>query len=292
MRKFALILCLVIFSCVSCDKITNLINKPARVTSEEKPVIEGTLLAKVGSGVITLEDFNARINAFNQISEKQKISTFDDKKGFLQALVQQELFFQRALAMGLDKDSQVRRAVEDFRKTLIVQKLIAEEVGNVNVETKEIEGYYEVVKNNYRLADEVRASEILVSNLDTAKQILIQLLQGTDFTTLAQQNSKAASARKGGDLGWIKKGARKIDRFDEVVFSLKKGEVSNIFATPEGYFIVKVDDKKGGELRPLSDVWDQVKGELLNYKQSQKIVDLERDFRAKSSIEIHEELLR
>lgn len=291
MKKYLFLIFLIVFICSGCDKIADLIKGPSAPRQEEAKV-EGTVLAKVGSDTITLEDFKSRIDNFNQISEKQKITTFDDKKNFLQAFIQQNLFYQKAVSMGLDKDPQIKKAVEDFRKTLVVQKLIGQEIGAVNVGDKEIESYYDLAKNNYRIADEVKASEIVVANLDAAKQVLIQLLQGTDFATLAQQNSKAASARRGGDLGWIKKGARKNDRFDEVVFSLKKGEISNVFATSDGYFIVKVDDKKGGDVRPLSDVYDQVRQELLNYKQSQRLIELERDLRSKSNIEIHEELLR
>lgn len=293
MRKYFLLLGLIAFICAGCDKLANLTKKVSPPAgSEEKKAVEGTLLARVNSDVITLEDFKARVENFNQISEKQKITTFDDKKSFLQAFIQQDLFFQRALAVGLDKDPQIRRAIEEFRKTLLVQKLLSDELANVNVESKEIEDYYQMAKNNFRIADEVKASEIVVSSLDSAKQILIELLKGTDFASLARQYSKAPSARNGGSLGWIKRGARKVDRFDETVFSLKKGETSNIFSSPEGYFIVKVEDRKGGDVRPLSEVWDQVRSELLNYKQGQKIAEIERDLRAKSNIEIHEELLR
>jgi peptidyl-prolyl cis-trans isomerase C len=272
-----------------CDKLPFFSSK-----NQPKPglKIEGTVLAKINSDVITLEDFNFRVDNINQVSETDKIDTLDKKKNFLQALIQQDLFYQRAISLGLDKDSQVNKAVEEFRKSLLVQKLIGNEIGGVNVEAKEIENYYNVAKDNYRVADEVKVSEIVVVNEDSAKQVLIELLKGGDFASLAQQYSKAPSARNGGSLGWIKKGARKLDRFDEVAFSLKKGEISNIFSTPEGFFIVKLEDKKGGGARQLSEVWDQIKSELLNYKQGQRLTELERDLRTKANIEIHEELLR
>jgi parvulin-like peptidyl-prolyl isomerase len=282
-----------IFSATSCDKLNDLFR--TKTFSQTQPVperIEGTLLARVGPTVFTLEDFNTRVNNFNQISKDMQINSLDDKKSFLQTLIQQELFYQQALVSGLDKDPQINKAVAEFKKTLLVQKLITDQLVGVAVESKEIEAYYKMAKSNYRSPEEIKVSEIALANLDTARQILIQLLQGADFASLAQQHSKASSARSGGQLGWKKRGDRKIDRFDEVAFSLKKGEVSNVFQTSEGYFIVRVDDKRGGELKSISDVWDQVKEELLNYKQNQQIVDFERSLREKTKIEIHEELLR
>ena len=295
-RIWLIILGLSVFvlSATSCDKLALFGPKPqAPQQPAEDQKVQGTLLAKINSAVITLEDFNTRVDNFNQLSQKEKIDTLDRKKAFLQSLIQQEVLYQHAASLGLDKDPLVKKAVEEFRKGLTIQKLLSDELSAVNVESKEIENFYNLTKNNYRVADEIKASEIVVASQDSARQVLIEVLKGeVPFASLAQQYSKASSARNGGNLGWLKRGDRKIERFDEVVFTLKKGEVSNVFETPEGYLIVKVDDKRGGELKPISAVWDQVKQELLNFKQNQTIMELERSLRSKSNIEIHEELLR
>ncbi|MEW6008346.1 MAG: peptidyl-prolyl cis-trans isomerase [Candidatus Omnitrophota bacterium] len=290
----------IIFSSVSvsllfilgCDKLSFPFKKPIPQATPT-PKIEGTVLAKINAAVITLEDFNSRVDNYNQMAEeKDKINTLDEKKNLLQLLIQQELLYQNAHSLGVDKDPQVEKAVNEFRKGIIVQKLISDKLTNVGVEASEIENFYNMAKNNFRTPEEIKVSEIVVSSEETAKQILIEVLKGTDFASLAVSNSKASSARRGGSLGWLKLGDRKVERFDEVAFSLKKGEISNVFGTPEGYFILKVEDRKGGQVKPISEVWDQVKEELLNFKQNQIISDLERDLRAKSTIEIREELLR
>jgi len=288
-RRFILILLLAIFALTasSCDKLPFISKKAPKAER-----VKGTVLAKVNSTVITLEDFNTRVDNFNQMSEELKIDSLDKKKGFLQTLIQQELFFQQAISLGLDKNEEINKAIEEFRKGFIIQKLISDELTAIGVEAGEIESFYNLAKNNYLVPAEIKAREIVVSSEETARQILIELLKGTNFASLAQQYSKAPSAKTGGSLGWIKKGDRKLERFDESAFSLEKAEVSNIFKTKEGYVIVKIDDKRGGELRPISEVWDQVKGELLNFKQNQRIVEFERNLRATSNIEIHEELLR
>ncbi len=286
---FVVCLCIIALITSGCDKIPFI---SSRTPKPAKDKVQGTALAKVNSTVITLEDFNTRVDNFNQMSEELKIDTFDKKKGFLQTLIQQELFFEHALSLGLDENKEINMAIGEFRKGLLIQKLISDELIAIGVEAQEIENFYNLAKNNYLVPAEIKAREIVVSSKETARQILIELLKATNFASLAQQYSKAPSAKTGGSLGWIKKGDRKLERFDETAFFLEKGEVSNIFKTKEGYFIVKLDDKRGGELRPISEVWDQVKGELLNFKQNQRIVEFERNLRATSDIEIHEELLR
>lgn len=281
-----------VLTTVSCDKLPFLAKKYSPQNPPEPAKIEGTELAKINSKVITLEDFNTRISNLGQMYPEVKFDTFDKKKNLLQTLVQQELLYQHALSLGIDKDPQIKKALEEWAKGLIIQKLISDEAGGANVEAKEIEDYYNLTKDNYRIPAEVKASEIVVADEGTARQVLIEVLKGTDFASLAQQYSKAPSAKNGGNLGWKKRGDRKVERFDEVAFSLKKGEVSNVFSTPEGYFIIKVVDKKGGEFKPVSEVWDQLKQELLGIKLNQRIVELERGLRAKANIAIHEELLR
>ena len=74
-------------------------------------------------------------------------------------------------------------------------------------------------------------------------------MQGGDFATLAKDHSKTPSAKNGGDLGFIAKG-KKSAQFDQVAFSgaLEVGGISSIFKSPDGYCVLKLEAKKGGEL--------------------------------------------
>ncbi|KAG9396439.1 PPIC-type PPIASE domain [Carpediemonas membranifera] len=64
-----------------------------------------------------------------------------------------------------------------------------------------------------------------------------QLLNNeVDFPNLASQMSDCSSARNGGDLGWFGHG-QMVKEFDEVVFNLKIGELSEPFSTASGIHI-------------------------------------------------------
>jgi peptidyl-prolyl cis-trans isomerase D len=66
----------------------------------------------------------------------------------------------------------------------------------------------------------------------------------TDFATAAKDNSDdQATAEKGGDLGFIKRGEMP-SAFDSVAFSLKPGEPSEPVRTPSGYELVQVVERK------------------------------------------------
>jgi parvulin-like peptidyl-prolyl isomerase len=83
---------------------------------------------------------------------------------------------------------------------------------------------------------------------ENALNTLSRLKAGEDFTELAKEISEGESAALGGDLGYFKEGVM-VPEFEEVAFSLKVGEFSNIVKTRYGYHLIKVEDKKGSEIK-------------------------------------------
>jgi parvulin-like peptidyl-prolyl isomerase len=92
------------------------------------------------------------------------------------------------------------------------------------------------------------------------QQIAIQLHRGASFEELADGSSDCPGS--GGDLGWIAPGEM-VDDFERVAFSLAPGEVSRSFRSVFGFHIVKVYEKRPAELRPLSDVREEIEKQLL-----------------------------
>lgn len=90
---------------------------------------------------------------------------------------------------------------------------------------------------------QVRASHILVSSLEEANRILIELRKGIEFEALARRNSSCPSAEKGGDLGFFAKG-QMVKEFEDIAFSMKVGEVSKPVKTQFGYHLIKVIERK------------------------------------------------
>lgn len=71
----------------------------------------------------------------------------------------------------------------------------------------------------------------------------IKAAGGKNFAAMAKKYSEDGSAKFGGDLGFFKRGEM-VPQFEEVAFSLPKGEVSGIFRTQLGLHILKVEDRR------------------------------------------------
>ncbi len=277
------------------------LKKPAvsATESSSEPAVHGTVLAKVNNDVITLESFDEKVKSLKALAADIKIETYDQKKSYLNDLITQELIFQEAKGRGIDKKRDVKDAVDEFRKGVMARQMILDETKGINVEPTEIEQFYTQYKQAFATPSEAWVREIVVPTEAAAKEILIGLLNGGDFSAAAQEKSKAPSAGKGGDLGFYKK-EDQFDKFNEIVGTLEPGQVSQIFSGPSGYYIVKVEEKKGGSIPQMTDkvpgseatVYDQIKEGLLQQKQAQRIQDLTDRLKREAKIEIKEDLLR
>jgi len=283
---------------VGCDKIDFL--KPKKTPEQQSaapimPVAKGTVIAKVNNMPITLEELNQEVEAYNSMvsadKPEAKITTREQKINYLKTeMVRRLLLYQNALDQRLDKKEEVVQGLEKTKQDLLVMALLRQEADKIEVTSKEIEDYYNTYKEQLKEPEQRQILEIAVPNEQEAKEILIQLLQGGDFTALARERSKAASAKSGGNLGFIQK-RQKPAQFDEVAFSdaLEVGKTSNIFKGPDGlYYILKLEAKSGGQQKSLSELWDDIKRGLLFLKQQQKIEDLLGKLSRDSKIEISE----
>jgi parvulin-like peptidyl-prolyl isomerase len=93
-------------------------------------------------------------------------------------------------------------------------------------------------------------------------------------------------------MGFIKRGEKgdKFPQFDTVAFSdtLEAGKVSSFFKGPDGYYILKLEVKRGGRQKSKIDVWDDIKQWLTIIKQQDKIETLITKLSQEAKLEFYE----
>ncbi len=94
------------------------------------------------------------------------------------------------------------------------------------------------------MASKVNASHILVKTDLEAGSLLFDIKRGIiTFEDAARQKSLCPSGKRGGSLGWFGKG-QMVKEFEDVAFTLKKGELSKPIKTQFGWHIIRCDDLK------------------------------------------------
>ena len=120
----------------------------------------------------------------------------------------------------------------------------------------------EIGNDTSKSEEQVWARHILVETEEEAQDVLVRLEAGEEFATLATElSTDTGSGANGGDLGWFGRG-RMVLPFEESVFSLEIGEVSEPVQSDFGWHIIQ---KLGHEIRPIDDAtYNQMKQTTFN----------------------------
>jgi peptidyl-prolyl cis-trans isomerase C len=257
-------------------------SKPAVNSNSDQGPLPADAIARVGNWTLTADEFNQRLSLL-----KKGLPDFNDKDpqtkiSVLEELVRQQLLVKDAESSDIVEQKEIKDAVEDFRRTLLVQELANRITKGVTASDDEAQKYYDQNKNLF-LKWKVR--EIVVADEATAKNLLVQILQGGDFAALAQAQSKAKSAAEGGLIADISKAPIEVQK---ATSTLDTGGTSSVFKGQEGYYIVHVDEKK---LEPFANVKADLISGLTLRKQQNAILEYIQKLKDKNKVEINEELL-
>jgi EpsD family peptidyl-prolyl cis-trans isomerase len=229
-----------------------------------KPTEPGVLV-KIGKELIT-EETLAPILA--KVSDEKREKT---KLRWIDYFIETKVFSREARKVGLERDPEVareiRRGTEKILANAFRQRFIPDKL---RITDSDIADFYESNLKQFRVPAKVRAKSILVKTKQEAEEILKALKKGTSFGYLAQQKSLHPNAsRRAGEIGWFGKG-EKDPAVGKVAFSLEKGAISDVIKTEAGYEIIKLMDKKGGGIRPLDEVGQEIKMTLRMQKFEQE----------------------
>jgi len=157
--------------------------------------------------------------------------------------------------------------LDDLRKNILTNiQIIRLLDAKQPITEEEIQLYFETNKDSLGVAEEVKASHILVATEELANDVKAKIVAGEDFAELAKQYSTDESTKElGGDLGFFAKGDM-VKEFEEVAFSLEVGLVSAPVKTEYGYHIIKVEDKTEAKAATLEESNDKIKEALLEQK--------------------------
>ncbi|WP_237979833.1 peptidylprolyl isomerase PrsA [Bacillus thuringiensis] len=197
------------------------------------------------------KDMLYEMMAQDVITKKYKVSDDDVDKEVQKAKNQYGDQFTTVLENNRLKDE------ADF-KNQIKFKLAMNEAIKKSVTEKDVKDHYK---------PEIKASHILVSDENEAKEIKKKLDAGASFEELAKQESQdLLSKDKGGDLGYFNSGTM-TPEFETTAYKLKIGQISDPVKSPNGYHIIKLTGKK--DLQPYDEVKDSIRKNL----EAERIAD-------------------
>jgi len=264
----------------------------AQPSQEASGPLPGNALVRIGNWTLTTEDFNNRLNLLKQQLPDFKADDPNTKNAVLEELIRQQLLVKDAEDSDLGNTKEIKDAIEDFRKTLLVQELASRMTKEVAATEEDARTYYDANKDKFTQPVTWNVRQIAVDDEATAKSILVQILQGGDFAQIAQIQSKAPNATDGGKVKSFVTGKAPFEAMESAISNLDEGGVSGVFKGPAGqFYIVKVDTKTGGAIKPFLDVKKDLIYGLTMQKQQAVILNHLKDLAEKNKPEYNKDLI-
>ena len=167
----------------------------------------------------------------------------------------------------------------------------AEVAKSIEVSDADLLAYYEQNKSRLSGAEERRASHILLNLEKDAAPDAVKALEDkanallakvkadpASFAAVAKENSQdPGSAPQGGDLGLFGRGAM-VPAFNDAVFAMKKGEISDIVRTDFGLHIIQVTDIKEPPIKPFAELKAQLLADQQSAQAMKKYAEIAETF--------------
>jgi len=186
---------------------------------------------------------------------------------------------------------------DNIRKGLLTQRVISSEVGShITIGREEIEKYYNDHKKEYVRPEQVALREIEVATegkketelpdlRKKAETALKRVKDGEDFAEIAKRFSDGGTAKQGGFLGVYKRGELSKE-LEEIVFKMKKNELTEVMDTKQGYLVLQVLEHYDEGDQPLTKVENEIMDKLYSGRMEPALREYLKTLREQSYVVI------
>jgi len=185
---------------------------------------------------------------------------------------------------------------EDIKEFLQMQMRVEQRLNEVCKDLPKpsqaaIQEYYEKNKEQFKSGEQARVAHIVKyvnwqTDEETAhnaiKEAQDELKNGAAFEAVVEKHTDCAD--NGGDLGYVMRG-QMVEEFEDVVFNLGDGEVSDVFRTRFGFHIAKVYDRKPAVVPELEEVKGGIVDALEKQMRGEAIDEFIDGLKSKAKIE-------
>lgn len=186
---------------------------------------------------------------------------------------------------------------EQIRRGRRVDKLIEQVTSGISDPNEtQMREHFEAHLDEYTKSEQAQAQHILIRPKNDSADAKLEALgklntlrtrigQGADFSELAAAHSECPSGKQaGGSLGWFGRGAM-VPAFDEAVFSMEVGALSEAIETDFGFHLIKKTGHQPAEGPTFEEAREQVREFLRHAARGEALSAFVAELREKATIE-------
>jgi len=212
---------------------------------------------------ITVQDL--RLYYQQKYKKNMDAVSYSELKSGLDQLIEDELKIKAAYDMGLDKDSSMVEKIKEFRENVMLQKLHEIEISDQIINELLIRDFYNKSSRVIEYQDLIikvnrsEKSEDIQEKQRKAEMISQELAAGKSFEKVAEQYSSDPEI-------YIEE--KKItytrinDPFQNAIYALRKGEVSDVIKKSNDFHIVKIKNINSKDTEPYKKKRDEIQKKL------------------------------
>lgn len=263
---------------------------PLAFACKRTPATPPDVVMRVNDRLLTLADFKRYLerNAGTELAQLRPEVASAMLDQYVEEIIVSEYAAAHGVEVPAEKITEAVRTeagitVVEKRDQMRREKLIADLAAELPEPSDlAMQAYYDEHRNDFRSDDEVRVRQILVNDEKLANEIVQQLQKGADFGELSAQHSRAANAKRGGEIGFVSR-EELPKMFADEILSLDEGEISDVIRTDSTYHIFRVDERRpAGTLDPAAAaplIRVRLKEEAIRQRLSQIVTKSREDMK-------------
>ncbi|MEO0445669.1 MAG: peptidylprolyl isomerase [Verrucomicrobiota bacterium] len=201
--------------------------------------------------------------------------------------------FHQNIGIPKEKQADIRKQVGD---TLLVKQILDDAVGTETEPTdEELTAFCEENQSDYQTPEECRVWHLFLEptgaeqaevDYETLRQARSELRQGTvDFEEKVKELCREDHEM---DMGFFNRGTF-LPELEAIIFSLEIDEVSPIAASPVGYHLFKLVERKAPEPLPFEEIRDRLVEDFELYRRESRVAKLIERLKDEAEVEETEE---
>lgn len=213
-----------------------------------------------------------------RVDKKEVMKVYND---MAKAFPKEGDYLKRLKEKGISKDMMFK----SIGKDLIVGKFVDSISRDITLSDIELKDYYDKNLQTFTTPEQLRLSIIRVDNIDEAKKIKKEIEKGADFEEMANKYPAGHGGPGVGETNWVT-----LDTFPPNMVKEIKRIRAGTFGEPikgkEGYYIIKVQERKEKKVQPFDEVKEGIRNILIQQKKGERFQSWLQDTRGKAKIEI------
>lgn len=221
--------------------------------------------------------------------ERQEVVAMDrQKRSFGSLKVAQDTYIESVVV----SDEEIQAYYDEHSSTFVQPESVDvsfveikrdDFLSEVEASEDELRQMYENEKQEFQREEERSASHILISigddlteeqALEKIQSIAARIKEGEDFAALAKEFSQdEGSAGQGGSLGAAARGVY-VAPFEDALFAMAEGEVSEPVKTEFGYHLIRVDDIIDGAIPEFEELQARLEVRLKDQKAREMYAEM------------------